>query len=387
MKFFHIGDLHIGKHLYHYSLLEDQKYVLEQVIKAVDEEKPEAVVIAGDIYDKPIPAAEAVHLLDEFLTELNAMEQAPEILMIAGNHDSGERLAFASGILKKHRVHIAGMPPRKAEDAIEQVVLEDDYGKIRFYLLPFTKPSYVRHEYAEGEIDSYDSAIGALLEKEEIFREERNVIVSHQFYTTGKEEEQTCESEVLMVGGIDRVYSSKLEVFDYAALGHLHKAQKVGREECRYAGTLLKYSVSEADDEKTFTVVELKEKGSRPQIETRTIKPLREVSVLKGELQEVLTHTEAAEDYVSITLTDEIEPYLPKERLETVFSHILEIRIDNARTRKILEFEEEQIESEAPMESFAAFFEMMQGREMTAQEEEVMHEILNGLLENGGEKE
>lgn len=387
MKFLHIGDLHIGKHLCHYSLLDDQKYVLEQIIRAVAEEKPEAVVIAGDIYDKPIPSAEAVCLLDWFLTELNSSTPAPEILMIAGNHDSGERLGFASEILKKHRVHIAGMPPREAEEKIQQVVLEDAYGKVHFYLLPFTKPSYIKHQYAEGEIGSYDSAIRALLEKEEIDSGERNVIVSHQFYTAGKEEEQTCDSEILMVGGIDRVYSDKLDVFDYAALGHLHKAQKVGRKECRYAGTLLKYSVSEAEDKKTFTIVELKEKGSRPQIETRTVKPLRDVSVLQGELQEVLTHEEEAENYVSITLTDEVEPYLPKERLETVFSHILEIRIDNARTRKILELEEEQIESEAPMESFAAFFEIMQGRTMTSQEEKVMQEILNQLLENGGERD
>ncbi len=384
MKFFHLSDLHIGKHLYRYSLLEDQKYVLEQVIEAAKREKPEAVLLAGDIYDKPVPSGEAVHLLDWFLTELSNLEIPPAIIMIAGNHDSGERLSFANELLKKHRVHIGGMPPKEREDRLEKVTLEDEWGRVHFYLLPFTKPAYLRQAYGE-EVDSYDKAIELLLEKETIDLKERNVLVSHQFYTAKGSQPETCDSEVRMVGGVDEVDSTKLEIFDYVALGHLHRAQKVGRESCRYGGTLLKYSVSEQEHEKGFTIVELGKKGEEPQICQASVQPLRDVKMLTGELSEVLERKDAAEDFVSITLTDEIEPYLPKERLEAVFSHILEIRIDNERTRKILELEEEEIPEESPMESFATFFETMQGRSMSQEENAVMQEVWNRLLENGGE--
>jgi len=384
MKFFHLGDLHIGKQLHHYSLIEDQEHALWQVLDAAKEEKPDAVLLTGDIYDKAVPSAEAVHLLDKFLSELSAMETPPVILMIAGNHDSGERLSFANEILKKNHVHIAGMPPKEKEESIEKVCLEDAYGKVYFYLLPFTKPTYLRQRYSVEEVDSYDKAIEILLKNENIDKEVRNVILSHQFYIRKGNEILTCDSEIRMVGGMDEVNAEKLDIFDYAALGHIHRAQKVGSERCRYAGTLLKYSISEELHKKTFTIVEMKKKGEPLAIRQIPIEPLRDVKVLRGKLQEVLKQQDAKNDFVSIVLTDEIEPYLPKERLEMEFTHILEIRIDNERTRKILNFEEEEMSEESPMDLFAAFFQKMQGRDMTLEEEAVVEAVFNQLLEKEG---
>lgn len=385
MKFFHLGDLHIGKQLHHYSLIEDQEYALRQVLNVAEKEKPDAVLLTGDIYDKTVPSAEAIHLLDAFLSALSFLETPPVILMIAGNHDSGERLSFANEILKKNQVYIAGMPPKGKEERIEKVCLKDAYGEVYFYLLPFTKPAYLRQGYSTEEIDSYEKAVEILLEKEQIDSRVRNVILSHQFYIQKGSETITCDSETHMVGGIDEVDAEKLKVFDYAALGHIHRAQKIGKETCRYAGTLLKYSISEKAQEKTFTIVEMQEKGKPLTIRQVPIEPLRDVKVLRGTLQEVLKRQDAKEDYVSIVLTDEIEPYLPKERLEMEFTHILEIRIDNERTRKILEFEEEEIPKEAPIDSFASFFQKMQGRDMTAQEQAVIEAVFNQLLEKGAE--
>lgn len=383
MKFFHLGDLHLGKHLFYYSLMEDQRYVLEQVLEAAKREQPDAVLLSGDIYDKQTPPAEAVRLLDWFLTELSRIQPGIEILMIAGNHDSGERLEFARDLLGKSGVHIAGMPPREKEEVLKKITLEDEFGKVHFYLLPFTKPAYVRGKLEEEKLESYEEAIEGLLGQERIDKKERNVLLSHQFYTAGNTKPDTCDSEIRMVGGVDEVDSRVLEDFDYAALGHIHRAQKIGKEHCRYAGTLLKYSVSEAAHAKSFTMVQMKEKGTPLEIIQIPVAPLRDLRVLRGTLQEVLEEREAAHDFVSITLTDEEEPYLPKERLELVFDHILEIRIDNARTRKILDYEEAEEEEEDIFTSFAAFFEMIQGRKMSGAEQDALTEVWNRIQERG----
>lgn len=383
MKFFHLSDLHLGKHLFYYSLMEDQRYVLEQVVEAAKREQPQAVLLSGDIYDKQTPPAEAVRLLDWFLTELSKIQPGIRILMIAGNHDSGERLEFARDLLGKSGVHIAGMPPREKAEGIKKIALEDEFGKVCFYLLPFTKPAYVRGRLEEEKIESYEEAVGRLLEQEQIDTGARNVLLSHQFYIAGSANPEVCDSEIRMVGGVDQVDTRVLEAFDYAALGHIHRAQRIGKENYRYAGTLLKYSVSEASNVKSFTMVQMKEKGAPLQIEQIPVTPLRDLRVLRGTLQEVLEQKEAAHDFVSITLTDEEEPYLPKERLELVFDHILEIRIDNARTRKILDYDEAEEEEEDIFTSFAAFFEMIQGRKMNEAEQDTVAEVWNQIQEGG----
>lgn len=384
MKIFHLSDLHIGKQLHHYNMIAEQRDILKQIVALTEREHPDAVVIAGDIYDVPVPSAEAVTVFDEFLSALNEIKPQIAVLVIAGNHDSARRIDFASSILEKHAVHIAGMPPVKCEEQMKKVTLSDKYGEVHFYLLPFLKPGYVRRLFDE-EITSYDMAVQKVIERENVDESARNVLVSHQFYTAGGVAPKTCESEIRVVGGIENVDTKILERFDYAALGHIHRAQKMGRDENRYCGTPLQYSVSEAGEEKGITVVELKEKGKKPVISTLPLKPMRQVRRLEGTLDEILSGAteESRQDYVSIVLTDEVEPYQPKERLEANFDYILEIRIDNARTRKLLDFSEEEVENLSPYEAFAAFFAEMNGRKMTEEEDSVIRETINRETEAG----
>lgn len=377
MKFFHLSDLHIGKQLHRYHMAADQRDILDKIVELVKKEQPDAVILAGDIYDSPVPSAEAVSVFDRFLTMLDEQTPQPSVLLIAGNHDSAKRLDFASSILAKHRVHIAGMPPVREEESLRKVTLLDPYGEVDFYLLPFVKPAYVRSLFP-GEELTYDLAVRRLLERENIDSARRNVLVSHQFYTAGGSEPSVSDSEVRLVGGIENVDISAIALFDYAALGHIHRAQKIGKETFRYCGTPLAYSVSEAEDEKSVTVVELLEKGRAPVIRALPLAPLRRVRKLTGTLEEILNETpeEYRHDYVSITLTDELEAYQPKERLEEQFDHILEIRVDNARTRKILSFAEEG-ESLEPYAAFCRFFAEMNGRDLTEQEKKVLGEVIS----------
>lgn len=378
MRFFHLSDLHIGKHLHHYNLKEDQKHILGEIISYARELKPDAIVIAGDIYDKSVPSAEAVTIFDDFLTELSELTPAIPVMIISGNHDSAERLQYASRILSKYHVHMSGSVPRTKEEHLTTLTLEDEYGKVNFYLLPFMKPSYVRNVFDEAP-ENYTDAVRMILERENIDDTERNVLVSHQFYTNGGKKPETCDSEVISVGGIDNVDISAVEKFDYAALGHIHGAQKVGEPHIRYCGTPLKYSVSEAGHDKHLTVVTLNKKEDGPVIEKLPLHPLHDVKKKKGQLIEILEEASASDrqGYVSITLTDEVEPYRPKEQLENVYERILEIRIDNTRTRnKLIIAEEEEISLE-PMKAFAGFFEEMQGRGLTSEEIEFMQNIFN----------
>lgn len=377
MKFFHISDLHIGKQLHRYHMGEEQRAILEQIVALARREQPDAIMIAGDIYDSPVPSAEAVSIFDDFLTALSEIEPKIEVLIIAGNHDSARRLDFASSILAKHKVHIAGMPPVSEDEYLKRVTLVDQYGEVDIYLLPFVKPMYVRRLFSEEEL-TYDLAVRRLLERESIDCTRRNVIVSHQFYTASGNEPAVSDSEVRLVGGIENVDVSVLLPFDYAALGHIHRPQKIGRDIYRYSGTPLAYSVSEASDAKSVTMVELGEKGSAPILQQLPLIPVRKVRKLIGKLEDVIAGAtdESRHDYVSVTLTDEVEAYQPKERLEAVFDHILEIRIDNARTRNLLSFSDEELESLDPYEAFCHFFAEMNGREMTEQEDAMIRQVI-----------
>lgn len=384
MKLFHLSDLHIGKQLHHYNMGSEQRAIFAEIVEAARKAHPDVIIFAGDIYDGPIPSAEAVSILDQFLTALCEIEPQITILMIAGNHDSAKRLDFASSILARHNVYIAGLPPMRPDEHMKRVTLEDSYGAVDFYLLPFVKPAYVKNLFDEDVI-SYDGAVRGLIEREAIDENKRNVIISHQFYTTGNNEPRTCESEVRLVGGIENVDVSVLAPFEYAALGHIHRPQKMGKEIYRYCGTPLQYSVSEAGETKSITVVELGAKGSEPRIEEIPLTPQRTVQKLVGTLEEILAGAaeDVCHDFVSITLTDEIEPYQPKERLEEKFDHILEIRVDNAKTRKLLELSEDEEELLDPYEAFCAFFTEMNGREMTEQENALMRQVIVEELEGG----
>lgn len=381
MKFFHLSDLHIGKQLHRYNLKEDQQVILKEVITYAKELRPDAIVIAGDIYDKSVPSAEAVNVFDEFLTDLSEITPEIPILIISGNHDSPDRLKYASEILKRHHIYLAGNVPERPEEHIEKVTLHDAYGEVNFYLLPFMKPAYVKNIFVDGTPETYSDAVKEIIKREKIdYKDKRNVLVSHQFYVGEKAESpETCDSEVFSVGGIDNVDIGSVKEFDYVALGHLHGAQCIGKPEIRYCGTLLKYSVSESTQNKSLTVVTLKAKGEKPEIENYPLHPLRDVRKKKGTLDEIIKEAQETEkdDYISITLTDEIDPYKPKEQLERIFSHILEIRVDNQRTRIKLKEMDEELVMKDPFTSFAEFYKEMQGREMNGEEETIMKEIFD----------
>ena len=381
MKFFHLSDLHIGKQLHRYNLKEDQQVILKEVITYAKELRPDAIVIAGDIYDKSVPSAEAVNVFDEFLTDLSEITPEIPILIISGNHDSPDRLKYASEILKRHHIYLAGNVPERPEEHIEKVTLHDAYGEVNFYLLPFMKPAYVKNIFVDGTPETYSDAVKEIIKREKIdYKDKRNVLVSHQFYVGEKAESpETCDSEVFSVGGIDNVDIGSVKEFDYVALGHLHGAQCIGKPEIRYCGTLLKYSVSESTQNKSLTVVTLKAKGEKPEIENYPLHPLRDVRKKKGTLDEIIKEAQETEkdDYISITLTDEIDPYKPKEQLERIFSHILEIRVDNQRTRTKLKEMHEELVMKDPFTSFAEFYKEMQGREMNGEEETIMKEIFD----------
>lgn len=379
MKFFHLSDLHIGKQLHRYNLKEDQQVILKEVITYAKELRPDAIVIAGDIYDKSVPSAEAVNVFDEFLTDLSEITPEIPILIISGNHDSPDRLKYASEILKRHHIYLAGNVPERPEEHIEKVTLHDAYGEVDFYLLPFMKPAYVRNIFVDETPETYSDAVREIIKREKIdYKDKRNVLVSHQFYVGEKAESpETCDSEVFSVGGIDNVDIDAVKAFDYVALGHLHGAQSVGKRTIRYPGTLLKYSVSECNQEKTLTVVTIEKKGEEAGIECLPLRPLRDVRKKKGRLEELLQDVkeEEKDDYVSITLTDEVDPYKPKEQLERVFSHILEIRVDNQRTRSRLSEMDEELVMKDPFSAFADFYKEMQGKVMDPEEEMIMTEI------------
>lgn len=334
MKFFHLSDLHIGLKLMNRDLREEQMDILRQVTDLAREEQSDAVVIAGDIYDKAVPAAEAVEVFDSFITELKRAVPEAEMMLISGNHDSGLRLNCFREILDEQKVHMIGLPPRKEEEYIEKVTLQDEFGPVNFYLLPFVKPSMVKQIVGvdeNGNNLSYDATLHKLIAREEVNTTERNVLVSHQFYLPVGENAESVErmdSEIRTVGNIDAVASDVLEAFDYAALGHIHKPMKVGSELYRYCGTPLACSVSEAGQQKGVIMVEIGEKDSKASVKITVLplKPLREVRIIKGSLEEVLV--QACEDFVTVILTDRVDLDIMdmQDRIRMAFPYLLEIR-------------------------------------------------------------
>lgn len=331
MKFFHLSDLHIGLKLFNRDLREDQEYILKQIIQLAAKEEPDAILIAGDIYDKAVPSAEAVEVFDHFIASLTAALPDAAIMMISGNHDSGQRINCFRSVLSRQNVHMIGLPPRTEEEHIQKVVLADVYGDVNFYLLPFVRPSVVRKIVGgdeNGNNLSYNDTLHRLISRERIDETARNVLVSHQFYLpAGKKAEdvERMDSEVRTVGNIDQVWSDILEGFDYAALGHIHKPMKVGGERFRYCGTPLACSVSEAGQEKGVILVEMKEKG-KTEIKVLPLHPLRQVRLIRGNLEDVLK--QRCGDYVSVILTDQtdLDLFDMQDRIRNCFPHLLEIR-------------------------------------------------------------
>ena len=403
MKLFHLSDLHIGKLLCGYSLKENQERVLSQIVAYAQEEHPDAILICGDIYDKSAPSGEAYVMFDRFLEALSEIRPRIPVLIIAGNHDSPERLSYASAFLEKHSIYLSVFPPVREDEYLKKITLEDEYGPVDFYLLPFLKPGYLRPLLPEGSAFSYEEAVRFLLSREKIDSGRRNVILSHQFYMAGQSEPETCDSEVAvaMAGGLDRIDISVLDAFDYAALGHLHGSQKVGRMSARYCGTPYKYSVSEEHHHKAVTVVELGKKGEELQLRFLPLFGLQDVRRLRGTLEEVLEAAESAapspsagqpsvsgvcHDFVSVTITDEQEPYRIRERLEERYDHLLELRVDNARTRaRMAESGTENDPAPEPMEAFRQFYETVNHTPLPEEGERIMKRLIREIQEKGME--
>lgn len=381
MRFFHLSDLHIGKQFHFYSLLEDQEYILNEILDKIEQFRPDAVLISGDIYDKAVPSAEAVTVFDAFLTGISGRSPETEVLIISGNHDSPGRLSFASRILERNKIHIVCSVPKEEGEFLSRVVLEDEYGEVCFYLLPFFKPGNIRKLWKEEETPDCDSAAAFLLQRENPDPGKRNVLLSHQFYTGGTKEPKQSDSESFFLGGVGNIDVSRLEPFDYAALGHLHRPQWIGRESVRYCGSPLKYSVSEENDSKSITCVTLEEKGKKPLIEEIPLVPLREVRQKKGTSRELL-ESGVCEDYISLILTDTKMPYQIREKLGNVYRRILEIKVENTRVLEAMQLSKPE-KRETPLEAFEKFYREIHGVSMEEEERALMMEILKEAEEEG----
>ncbi len=374
MKFIHLADLHIGKRYNETSLIEDQKYVLSQILKITEEEKPCGVIIAGDVYDKSVPATEGIGLFDRFLNSLADMRV--NVFIISGNHDSAERLAFGAKLMQRGGVYTSPV----YDGTVKPIVLEDEFGKLNVYLLPFIKPALVRHIFEGKNIESYTDAVKAAVRAMNINPAERNVLVAHQF-VTGSE---SAGSEEFSVGDLGNVDAAVFEGFDYVALGHIHRAQNIGSERVRYCGTPLKYSLSEASDQKTVTIVELNGKGSLS-VRTAALNPLRDVVEIRGTYERLTDKrfyegTTLGTDLVHIVLTDESEIPDALGKLRIIYPNVMSLKYDNKRTREDMSETEIQAElKKSPIEMFGSLFEKQNNRPMSGEQEEVVREIIDKL--------
>lgn len=377
MKFIHLSDLHLGKRINEYNLLEDQEYILKKILKITDTEKPAAVLIAGDVYDKSVPSAEAVQLFDSFLTGL--AQRGVQAFVISGNHDSPERMAFGSKLMDQSGIHIA----QAYDGKVKPFQMADAFGNLNIYLLPFVKPVHVRKFFAE-EIVSYTDAVRVAVDGMQIDKTARNILVTHQFVTGARR----SDSEEISVGGTDNVEVSVFKEFDYVALGHIHSPQNCGSEKVRYCGTPLKYSFSEAKDQKSVTVVELAEKGNLS-VRTVALEPLRDMTEIRGKYSEIMLksfyeNTSYLKDYMHITLTDEEDIIDAIGKLRTVYRNLMKLDYDNKRTQSAAQVGGAvEIERKTPLELFSDFYELQNNQPMS----EAQKSFVTALIEQVWEEE
>lgn len=379
MKFLHLADLHLGKRVNGFSMLEDQAHILRQILAILDDEQPDGVLIAGDVYDKSVPSVEAVGLLDSFLTELRA--RGVPVLLISGNHDSPERLAFGGRVMDSCGIHISPV----YNGALAPVTLQDAFGPVHVWLLPFVKPAHVRRWFPDADIESYTDAVAEAVAHMDIDTAARNVLVTHQFVTGGTR----SGSEELSVGGTDNVDSGVFAPFDYVALGHLHGAQHIGRETIRYAGSPLKYSFSEARQHKSVTVVTLGEKGD-VQVRTAALTPLRELREIRGSYDELTArsfyeHTTYRSDYLHLILTDEQDVFDAMSRLRTIYPYLMTLDYDNARTRAAGGMSvPAETERRTPLELFEALYTRQNHQPMSEVQREYIAQLMEQIMEVQG---
>lgn len=376
MKFVHLSDLHLGKRVNEYSMLEDQEYILTKIINITDDEKPSGVIIAGDVYDKSIPSAEAVQMFDDFLTRL--AKRNLQVFVISGNHDSPERMSFGSRLMDQSGIHISQV----YNGQVEPFALEDEHGVINVYMLPFVKPAHVKR-FSDESIESYTDAIRVAIAEMKVDQSARNLLITHQFVTGATR----SESEDISVGGSDNVDVSVFDGFDYVALGHIHSPQNCTSERVRYCGTPLKYSFSEAKDNKSVTVVELAEKGSLS-VKTVPLIPMRDMVEIKGKYNEIMLksfyeNTSYQEDYIHITLTDEEDIVDAIGKLRTVYHNLMKLDYDNKRTRSVSQVDGAvDVETKTPIELFSDFYELQNNQPMSDEQKAFVEDLIEQVWED-----
>ena len=374
-----LADLHLGKRVNGFSMMEDQEYLLNRILEIMEEEQPDGLLIAGDVYDKTIPPAEAVRLMDDFLTAV-AAKHVP-VFLISGNHDSAERVAFGHQLMQGSGIWISPV----YDGTIRHHTLEDRWGEVNIYLIPFLRPSVVRSFFPDVEIEDYTDALRTIIEDLQVDTSRRNVVLAHQFVTAAGALPETCDSEQLSVGGLDRVDGSVFSPFDYTALGHLHGPQRVGSETIRYAGSPLKYSFSELHQKKSVTVAELRAKGET-EIRQIPLQPRREMIELRGTFEEILEDArkkgELQTDYYHMILTDETDVVDALSRLREYYPNIMLLDYDNRRTRSQKEVEQlDRVEERTPGELFAALYEQQNGQEMDSDRKEYLDGLIREIWE------
>lgn len=376
MKFIHLSDLHLGKRVNEFSMIQDQRYMLEQILSIIRAEQPQGVLIAGDVYDKSVPTAEAVALLDDFLVQLS--QRGLQVYLISGNHDSPERMAFGGRLMEQSGVHLAPV----YDGTVARWTLTDEHGLVHLYLLPFVKPVHVRRCFPEREIETYTDAVAAAVEAMDVDPAARNVLVTHQFVTGAAR----CESEEVSVGGSDNVDASVFDGFDYVALGHLHGPQTVGRETVRYCGTPLKYSFSEVHHKKSVTVVELGEKGTVT-VRTVPLTPRRDLVELRGAYEEVTRRdfyegNGYQDSYVHITLTDEEDVPDALGKLRLIYPYLMKLDYDNQRTHAAgVGDEGGDLQRKSPMELLEEFYELQNGQPMGQEQRQFARQLMERIWE------
>lgn len=375
----HLADLHLGKRVNGFSMMEDQEYILNRILEIMEEEQPDGLLIAGDVYDKTIPPAEAVRRMDDFLTAV--AEKHVPVFLISGNHDSAERVAFGHQLMQGSGIWISPV----YDGTIRHHTLEDRWGEVNIYLIPFLRPSVVRSFFPDVEIEDYTDALRTIIEDLQVDTSRRNVVLAHQFVTAAGALPETCDSEQLSVGGLDRVDGSVFSPFDYTALGHLHGPQRVGSETIRYAGSPLKYSFSELHQKKSVTVAELRAKGET-EIRQIPLQPRREMIELRGTFEEILEEArkkgELQTDYYHMILTDETDVVDALSRLREYYPNIMLLDYDNRRTRSQKEVEQlDRVEERTPGELFAALYEQQNGQEMDSDRKEYLDGLIREIWE------
>lgn len=378
MKILHLADLHLGKILQEQSLIEDQEYMLKEIIKIIKNEDIGAVLISGDVYDRSVPPAEAVNLLDDFLKIL-IKELKIKVFIISGNHDSKDRLGFGSKIFEDEGLYIES----KYNGNLRKIEIEDEYGKLNIYMLPFIKPVEVKQYFEDDLENNYNTAINKIIKKEKINKEERNIILVHQFVTAGTVEPERSESEVLTLGGIENVDVSNFDDFDYVAIGHVHRPQKIGRDTARYAGTMLKYSFSEINHNKTVPIIDFKEKGNI-EINLKELAPIRDMREIKGPIEELLKKENYEKgninDYIKAIITNEETVYDAIGQIRRIYPNTLKLEIRNSKTINSVEEQNlnlEKVKKKSELELFSDFYKSQNNVDLDENQKEIIKDIIS----------